>query len=49
VAELAVGDQLRQRADGVLDRRVGVHAVLVVEVDVATPKRLSEASQACPT
>ena len=34
VADLALGHQLGQRADGVLDRRVRVHPVLVVEVDV---------------
>jgi hypothetical protein len=34
VADLALGDQLGQRADGVLDRRVRVDAVLVVQVDV---------------
>ena len=34
VADLALGDELGQGADGVLDRRVRVDAVLVVEVDV---------------
>jgi hypothetical protein len=34
VADLALGDQLGQGADGVLDRGVGVDAVLVVQVDV---------------
>jgi hypothetical protein len=33
VQDLALGHQLGQRADGVLDRRVRVDAVLVVEVD----------------
>ena len=42
VADLALRDQLGHGADGVLDRRVGVDAVLVVEVDVLdaeTPQR----------
>ena len=34
VADLALRDELGHRADGLLDRRVGVDAVLVVEVDV---------------
>ena len=34
VAYLALGDQFGDGADGVLDRGVGVDAVLVVEVDV---------------
>ena len=34
VAHLALRDQLRDRADGVLDRRVRVDAVLVVQIDV---------------
>ena len=34
VADLALGDELGDRADGVLDRRVRVDAVLVVQVDV---------------
>jgi hypothetical protein len=34
VADLAPGDQLGQGADGVLDRGIGVDAVLVVQVDV---------------
>jgi len=33
VADLALGDQLGQRPDGVLDRRVRVDPVLVVQVD----------------
>jgi hypothetical protein len=38
VADLALGDQPGQRADGVLDRGVGVDAVLVVQVDVIGAK-----------
>jgi hypothetical protein len=34
VADFALGDQLGQRADGVLDRRAGVHAMLVAQVDM---------------
>ena len=34
VADLALRDQLRQRTDGLFDRRLRVDAVLVVEVDV---------------
>ena len=34
VADLALGDELGQRADGLLDRRARVDAVLVVQVDV---------------
>jgi hypothetical protein len=34
VPHLAGGDRFRHRADGLLDRRVEVDAVLVVEVDV---------------
>ena len=34
VADLALGDQLGQRADGVLDRRAGIDPVLVIQVDV---------------
>ena len=34
VPDLALGDELGERADGLLDRRARVHAVLVVEVDV---------------
>jgi hypothetical protein len=33
VADLALGDELGHRADGLLDRHLGVDAVLVVEVD----------------
>jgi hypothetical protein len=40
VAHLAGRDQLRHRADGLLDRRVGVDTVLVVEVDVLHPEAL---------
>jgi len=35
VADLALGHQLGQRADSVLDRGAGVDAVLVLQVDVA--------------
>jgi hypothetical protein len=35
VADLALGDELGQCADSVLDRGVGVDAVLLVQVDVA--------------
>jgi hypothetical protein len=38
VPDLALPDQLAQRADRVLDRRGGVDAVLVVEVDVVGAK-----------
>ncbi len=38
VANLALLHELGHRADGLLDRRVGVHAVLVVEVDVVGPQ-----------
>ena len=34
VADLALGDQFGERADGLFDRRVRVDAVLVVQVDV---------------
>jgi hypothetical protein len=34
VADLASGDQLRKGTDGLLDGDLGVHPVLVVEVDV---------------
>src|SRR5262249_26018491 len=34
VTDLALVDQLRQRADRLLDRHVGIDAVLVVEVDI---------------
>ena len=40
MADLALGDQLGQGADGVLDGGVGVDAVLVVQVDaVAEPSQ----------
>ena len=38
VAHLASPHQLRHRADGVLDRRVGIDAVLVVEIDHVDPE-----------
>jgi hypothetical protein len=38
VQHLAVGDQLRDRSGGLLDRRVRVDAVLVVQVDVVSTK-----------
>ena len=41
--DLALGDQLGQRADGVLDRRVRVDAVLVVEVDAVGAEPLQGA------
>jgi hypothetical protein len=34
VPDLALGHELGQRSDGVLDRRARVDAVLVVQVDV---------------
>ena len=40
VADLALGDQLGQGTDRLLDRSSGVHPVLVVEVDVVGPKTL---------
>ncbi len=40
VADLARGDELRHRAHGLLDGGRGVHAVLVVEVDVVGPEAL---------
>jgi hypothetical protein len=40
VQDLALGDQLGERADGFLDRRVGVDAVLVVEVDAVGSEAL---------
>ena len=45
VAHLALLDQLGHRADRLLDRHLGIDPVLVVEVDVSTPSRCSEASQ----
>ena len=33
-ADLALGDQLRQRTDCLLDRRTGIHPVLIEQVDV---------------
>ena len=41
VADLALGDELGQRADGLLDRRARVDAVLVVEVDVVGAQALA--------
>ena len=38
VADLAVGDEVGEGADGVFDRGAGVDAVLVVEVDVVSPQ-----------
>jgi hypothetical protein len=40
VQHLALGHQLGERADGLLDRRVGIDAVLVVEVDTVGPQPL---------
>ena len=34
VADLALGDELRQGADGVLDGGLRIDAVLVVQIDV---------------
>lgn len=43
MAHLAFGDQFGQRADGLLDGRVRVDAVLVVEVDVVGAEPLERA------
>ena len=43
VQHLALGHQLGERADGLLDRRVRVDAVLVVEVDAVGPEPLQRA------
>ena len=43
VPDLALGDQLGQRADGLLDRRVRVDPVLVVEVDAVGAEPLQGA------
>src|SRR5437773_5129395 len=43
VKDLALGHQLGQRADGVLDRRVRVDSVLVVKVDAVGPEPLQGA------
>ena len=43
VANLALLDELGHRPDGLLDRDVRVHAVLVVEVDVIGPEALERA------
>ncbi len=43
VADLALGDELGHGADGLLDRGVGVDAVLVVEVDVVGAEPLQRA------
>jgi hypothetical protein len=40
VADLALGDELGHRPDRLLDRRVGIDAVLVVEVDVIDAEAL---------
>ncbi len=42
-ADLSLGDQFGKAADGLLDRRVRVHAVLVVEVDVVRAEALERA------
>jgi hypothetical protein len=49
VADLALLDELRHRADRLLDRTVSVDAVLVVEVDVVDAEPRSEASHALRT
>ena len=43
VADLALGDELGQRADGILDGRVRVDPVLVVQVDVVGAQPLEGA------
>ena len=43
VQHLALGDQLAHRPDGLLDRHVRVHAVLVVEVDAVGAEALERA------
>ena len=43
MADLALGDQLGHRADGVLDRGVRVDPMLVVEVDVVSAQALQGA------
>jgi hypothetical protein len=43
VADLALLHELGHRADGLLDRRVGIDAVLVVEVDVVQAETLQRA------
>ena len=43
VADLALLDELAEGADRLLDRRLGVDAVLVVEVDVVGPEPLQRA------
>ena len=43
MADLALGDQLGHRPDGLLDRDVRVDAVLVVEVDVVRAEALERA------
>jgi hypothetical protein len=40
VQDLALGDQVGQCADGVLDRGARVDAVLVVEIDAVGPQPL---------
>jgi hypothetical protein len=40
VTDLALLDELGHRADGLLDRDLGIHAVLVVEVDPVGPETL---------
>ena len=49
VADLALLHQFGHRADGLLDRRVGVDAVLVVEVDVVDAQALQRALAAAWT
>ena len=46
VLDLALGDQLLDGTGDVLDRDVGVDAVLVEQVDVSVRRRLSEPSTA---
>ena len=48
VADLALLHQLGQRPDGLLDRRVRVHAVLVVEVDVVGAEAAQRALDRLP-
>ena len=43
VPDLALGDELGERADGLLDRGARVHAVLVVQVDVVGAEPLQRA------
>ena len=48
VADLALGDELGERADRLLDRRARVDAVLVVEVDVIGAQALQRALDRAP-